>query len=271
MLLRIMSDLHLEFERFEIPSHPNDKNTVLILAGDIMPLKYTSPTGETLLTFLQECSDQFQEVLFVPGNHEFYGMVFDPNLTMLKQDIKTYELNNVHILTNNTFERDGIVFIGCTLWTDMTYNVTGLELMKYHATSAMADYNVIYAKEGQRLSPDDTINEFNRSIKYIQHVVRNPNNHNKQFVWITHHGISPKSISERYQRSSLNGAFITDLTDLIYDLEPLLVVHGHVHQAFEYNIGDTKVLVNPRGYPSENNTFNPHLTFQLNNMNNKRK
>lgn len=35
------------------------------------------------------------------------------------------------------------------------------------------------------------------------------------------------------------------------DWAPMLWVHGHTHEAFDYRIGNTRVIVNPRAYPNE--------------------
>ena len=38
---------------------------------------------------------------------------------------------------------------------------------------------------------------------------------------------------------------------LIIEMQPRLWVHGHTHEIFDYYIGTTRVLCNPRGYPHE--------------------
>ena len=54
-------------------------------------------------------------VIYVLGNHEFYGHAI-PDLTKtVKRDAKG---SHVHVLENNMFKLGGFVFLGCTLWTD---------------------------------------------------------------------------------------------------------------------------------------------------------
>ena len=65
---------------------------------------------------------------------------------------------------------------------------------------------------------------------------------------MTHHGISPLSIHERYRGDNLNWAFMSDLSQEILDHGPLLWVHGHTHDSFDYVLGKTRVVVNPYGY-----------------------
>ena len=83
--IREFSDLHLErfydlFDRTDgaftksellrlIPSLPTDKKTVLIIAGDLAPVRTISRLG----TFLELTVPRFQHVIYVMGNHEHYG------------------------------------------------------------------------------------------------------------------------------------------------------------------------------------------------------
>lgn len=70
MKIRIYSDIHQELHRedklFDIPLLDDDKNTVLILAGDIDYLKFG-------LELANRHSEQFKAVIYVPGNHEYYN------------------------------------------------------------------------------------------------------------------------------------------------------------------------------------------------------
>ena len=44
--------------------------------------------------------------------------------------------------------------------------------------------------------------------------------------------------------------------------QPRLWIHGHTHESFDYQIGKTRVVCNPRGYASieENHCFRPDYT-----------
>ncbi|HEY5915265.1 MAG TPA: hypothetical protein VJA21_32185 [Verrucomicrobiae bacterium] len=40
--------------------------------------------------------------------------------------------------------------------------------------------------------------------------------------------------------------------------------HGHIHYCCDYTLGKTRVLANPRGYPTESRTgFNPGLVAEV--------
>jgi hypothetical protein len=71
-------------------------------------------------------------------------------------------------------------------------------------------------------------------------------------IVVTHHAPSSKSVSPQYAGDPLTPAFVSDVEDLILAHQPRYWIHGHVHQSFNYRLGRTQVLCNPRGYGREN-------------------
>jgi Icc-related predicted phosphoesterase len=65
-------------------------------------------------------------------------------------------------------------------------------------------------------------------------------------VVLTHHAPHPGSVHERFAGSIINGAFISDLTELVEQAD--LWLHGHAHDSFDYRVGRCRVVCNPRGY-----------------------
>ena len=61
----------------------------------------------------------------------------------------------------------------------------------------------------------------------------------------------------------MNGAFVSDLSEVIERREPDLWVHGHVHDSFDYQVGRTRVVSNPKGYEHENPSFVPGLVVEV--------
>ena len=53
------------------------------------------------------------------------------------------------------------------------------------------------------------------------------------------------------------------MNDFILEHQPRLWIHGHTHESFDYEIGKTRVVCNPRGYASteENKEFRPDYTL----------
>ena len=81
-------------------------------------------------------------------------------------------------------------------------------------------------------------------------------------VVVTHHAPHPRSIAERFKASPVNGAFVSDLTSLLEN-GPTLWVHGHTHDSFDYRVGRTRVVCNPKGYETENPRFDPSLVVEV--------
>lgn len=70
-------------------------------------------------------------------------------------------------------------------------------------------------------------------------------------VVVTHHLPSSKSVAARYASNLLTPAFASDLDGLIAGDRVALWIHGHTHDAFDYEINGTRIVCNPRGYPGE--------------------
>jgi DNA repair exonuclease SbcCD nuclease subunit len=120
----------------------------------------------------------------------------------------------------------------------------------------IGDYFVIW-NHGRRLEPKDTITLHLRSLTNLEEFLAE--HKNEKVVVITHHGPSYLATPERFKRyRDTNGAFYSDLSELILDNPHILYwIHGHTHDPFEFDIGETKVLGNPRGYhKSESSAMN---------------
>ena len=47
----------------------------------------------------------------------------------------------------------------------------------------------------------------------------------------------------------MNGGYSSDLSQFILDNPQIkLWTHGHTHETFDYVIGETRIVCNPRGY-----------------------
>lgn len=270
MKISLVSDLHLENGYQELPG-----GEVLILAGDVSEVRdFKKEFHQTRLTdrkpgnlkwfdfFYHECA-KYDRVFYVMGNHEHYHGRFDKTYDELKSILP----NNVRLLEDEHEEYNGVLFVGSTLWTDCN---KGNPLTIHNVKYSMNDYRIIknhylntdiYCK----LTPEYTIGVHRKSRGYIQTTLQQ--NQHLPIVVITHHGPSFMSINEKYKnQSDLNGAYVSDLSDLILDHPNIKFwVHGHLHDAVDYMIGDTHVVSNPRGYFGYEDTsnFNPSFTFEI--------
>jgi predicted phosphohydrolase len=246
MLVRPFSDLHVEFwpsDRITriigqvVPPLSTDKETVAIIAGDLG----LAHRHETWLRVLDLLAKRFLAVIYVEGNHFFYDNNFFGRIHELRKSVSLPE--NVYFFENESVEINNILFIGATLWTDFQ----GKDHFKMqYARKSMSDFEVIRKPDGNVLKPEDTVDLFRESKDFIFNTLRNAGN--KKTIVVTHHGISPLSMHERYRGGSLAYAFISDLSREIIDCGPDLWVHGHTHDTCDYLLGKTRVIVNPYGY-----------------------
>jgi Icc-related predicted phosphoesterase len=253
MKIAVASDLHLEFGDLDFDN--SDGADVLILSGDILVVEdlrdydANNIMGEGTKSqrwhqFMQRCSERFPHVIYVLGNHEHYHGNFTRSYDRLKQRLAY--LLNVHVLECEVLVIDDITFIGGTLWTDMN---NGDALTMYHMRTMMNDFKVIWHEaKDRRFSAKDAFEEHFKTKQYISNIVAEQ--HDKKFVVCGHHAPSQLSVHPKYAHDQImNGGYYSDMSEFILDRPQIkLWTHGHTHHAFDYMIGSTRVVCNPRGY-----------------------
>ena len=247
MKIHILCDLHVEFGNF-VPAVVGAD--VVVLAGDV----HVKDRG------LQWIFDQNFKipVLYVLGNHEYYREKFPGLINKLKMGA---EGTNVHVLENDSVEIGGYRFFGCTLWSDMEL-LGDSHVASIAAADAMNDYRLIrHSKTYRRLSPKDTRMYHFRSVRKLTEFLKA--GEPERSIVVTHHAPSIQSIVDRYRTDPVSAAFASNMDDFILEHQPRLWIHGHIHESFDYEIGKTRVVCNPRGYaPIEiNKGFRPNYTL----------
>jgi Icc-related predicted phosphoesterase len=247
--IHILSDLHLEFAPYHPPAVEAD---VIILAGD-------THLGVRGVKWAREVFPD-KPVIYVAGNHEFYGEAYPTLSNKLRREV---EGSNVHVMENDAVRIGNVLFLGCTLWTDFAL-AGNSELARYEAAKSMSDYRKIrMAPSYRRLSPRDTYMWCIRSQSWLRDQFRDSGT--DQLVVVTHHAPSARSVPSEFARDTLSAAYASNLDDLVAESGAALWIHGHIHSACDYQIGATRVICNPRGYPDEPDTgFDPQLVVTLN-------
>ena len=202
-------------------------------------------TAERYREFLARCSAEFPHVIYIAGNHEFYHGKYPDAYNYLEEECQAF--NNVYFLEQGKKEIADVTFIGATLWTDMNDGDRTTLLM---VKEMMNDYRVIRHSNRNyaRLTPSDTVVRHKNTLKYIESVIKS--DPNKKYVVVGHHAPSKQSVKPRYAEDiEMNGAYSSDLGYFITN-HPQIVLwtHGHTHDQFDYYVGDTRVVCNPRGY-----------------------
>jgi hypothetical protein len=159
---------------------------------------------------------------------------------------------------------DDVTFIGGTLWTDMN---KGDPLTLHAVRDMMNDFRIIKKEEEgyTNLKPHDTVIRHRHMLGYIKSVVAE--RPDEKFVVCTHHSPSFQSVHEQYKTETLmNGAYHSDLSEFILDRPQIkLWTHGHTHHCFDYMIGETRVVCNPRGYEGyePDSGWNPNIVIEV--------
>ena len=258
MKVRVVSDLHLEFcDRGDgVPDLGS--GDVLILGGDILCAKHfkkDGPLRAVYTNFLKKCADNFARVLYIAGNHEHYGYNYEGTWNVIREALP----DGVELLEDSAVELGEWVFIGSTFWTDFR-GENALEMME--AAQCMNDYKSVRITHNYRkMCPDDTLGFHKASRKFLAGKLEEYENRK---VWVlTHHGPSYQSVHQMYRASGIaNGAYVTDLDEFIL-AHPQIKVwsHGHTHNSFDYEIGECRVICNPRGYYTGVNSNNLNHDF----------
>lgn len=262
MLIRLVSDLHCEFGMFDLPELPEDKDTVLILAGDIGVVKRMK---STILTYLDEYAERFKDVIYIMGNHESYkGSV--TNSLQKVQDAISHD--NVHVLENDVVTIDDVAFVCATMWASYD-NANPMTILE--AETGMNDHKIIRCGKNiddayhYKFKAHDAYSLFLQSKDFIFDAIDIEKTLNRKICVVTHHAPSFKSIAEEFKGNKLNGVYASQLDEDIINTRPDVWIHGHVHLSFDYMIENTRVLCNPRGYAriKLNPDFNPRLRIDL--------
>lgn len=263
MKLALASDLHLEFGDITLPNTHGAK--VLILSGDILLAEvlhnhtidkttgqvfgYNLSINQSLAvrfrSFLRHVSEEYEYIIYVLGNHEYYSGKYPDAVKWLQDEFKNYK--NIHLLEHSHIEIEGVTFVGGTLWTSMN-NSDPMTLQIIRGT--MNDFNLIRNSEEnyRKFSPSDAVRNHVKAVDYIKQIVES--DPSKRYVVVGHHGPTPLSINPIYKSDyHMNGGYASDLSQFIIDHPQIkLWTAGHTHSPHRYYMGETLVACNPRGY-----------------------
>jgi hypothetical protein len=264
MKVRVLSDLHLEFSNWRPPEVDAD---VVVLAGDIH-------RGLKGIAWARKYF-RITPVIYVPGNHEYYGRELIEHLEALRASGRKH---GVDVLDGNELVIDGVRFLGATGWTDYALYGDGPAIIRamFGAVRGMEDHQVI--RYGARaLHPNDLLAIHRERVAWLERRLAAP--FPGPTVVITHHAPSRRSVARQFDGSLLTPSFASDLTRLMglprvprmmtdaipAPVTPTLWVHGHMHQSYDYVECDTRVVCNPRGYmPYEPNPdFDPEMIVEV--------
>lgn len=223
MKVFVLSDLHLKhypetFNEQFAESLPEAQ--VLCLCGD-----YGEANPKFLVDFMQKVHHKYEKILFVMGNHDFWGSDF----RRAEARFAKHGVSNARMLNNSSVNIDGVDFFGGTLW----YPKLGWP------DAIWCDEK--YIPEGKKHILKRSAS-FKKALRAME---------SKKLVVMSHHLPSFSCVSPKYAGSSTNKFFVNDCEDIIEDVRPTHWFHGHTHEFVNTSVEGAKIVCNPRGYFGE--------------------
>ncbi|WP_279481802.1 metallophosphoesterase [Aureimonas sp. SK2] len=255
MRLWIRSDLHCPLDDLQFLHSACPAHDVQVIAGD------TNYGLRRTIEAIDKVAPM--PVVFVAGNHEFYHRQLDQELAeaRLAADVS----RSVFFLERQQWIHAGVRFLGATLWTDFRlYGFDARSLSMQHAREGSPDFQLIRRRIDDReiaFTPEHAASIFQSTIAWLDARFAEP--FDGPTVVVTHHVPSKRSIDPRFAGDPLTPCYVSDLSAQIERWQPDLWIHGHVHTAFDYSIGRTRVVCNPRGFDAEQTGYDHSLVIEI--------
>jgi predicted phosphodiesterase len=261
MRILILSDLHLDFAPFKTKGRLGRDADLVVLAGDI---------AESIKG-IKWARHSFPDkrIVYVGGNHEYYEGHFDSTLDEMRAAAKARAID---FLEDDEISINGVRILGCTLWVDFDYfgrdqreaSMAAYEKGLYDCEVIRAgDSSIEYSPaRSPKLTPQLVLERHEKSPRWLGSKLSNTT---AKTLVVTHHAPTPQSVVERFRSDPLTPGFVSLLpVDLIQRAD--IWVHGHMHDSLDHVVDQggakrTRVVCNPRGYPTlgafENPRFEP--------------
>jgi len=245
-----MSDLHLEAQDF--PVHL-DRGDVLIIAGDLCHARvfeapaddgYARQQRERVLRFVDLARAKFTRIVFVPGNHDHYDGIFDDTAAIIRRRFPDFI-----VLDGQSADIGGVLLFGATLWSD--FEGRDPDAMK-RAQKGCGEFFFVKRRAAagdptlSRFRPPDALAAFDRDLAALKAFCVAAAG--KRPVIITHHAPSKAGLNPAFVGNGLDGAYASDLDDLVASSGAAAWIHGHTHLRRKYRIDDVDVLSNCLGF-----------------------
>jgi hypothetical protein len=256
-----VSDLHFENSSEQPVFVKPDDADILVIAGDV---HYAEKAADWLR---KQQNSVGLPVVFVAGNHEFYRRETtepgDPIPTIFeaiewlrnefRDDDEIYFLENDAVILG-----DNVRIAGATMWTDFLLEGEACRKINIeYAADFMFDYRKIYFGGRRGLCPDDTIAMHSGTRRFFSELLDDP--HDGATVFVTHHAPHPKCCKIDDPNAFLNAAYACDMSDLMLRGDgPDAWFHGHFHRSVDFEIGNCRVMSNPKGRPRHHSARCPY-------------
>jgi predicted MPP superfamily phosphohydrolase len=266
--VHVASDLHVELQTrdaikdaraYAWPLAPHED---LFLAGDVGRV-----TDGSFLRALAHVAQRFRHVYVVLGNHEYYN-----SARRSMAEIESIAAAQVGVISNvtllqrgRTTTAEGVVVLGCTLWTPLLdapcadvraieAAVSDFKRIWVPSTSEDVGTRGFHGGSTRRLCARDVDAFFRRDRDWLLkelHVVRE---RNERVIVLTHHGPHPLCNPPEYATSGLQAAFVCGSADDV-PMSPdhvLVAISGHTHGRGDLRApSGVRLVAHCQGYAGE--------------------
>ena len=275
-MFKLVSDIHLELGGVHaLHRHPcttlltSHGATTLILAGDC-----GKPVTPVFTSFLTRASAAFQQILIVPGNHEYYNGTKEDVDTAMETWIDELNTqvghNKVILLNHNTtvyIPDKNIRILGCTLWSHIPD-----EALR-DVQHGLNDFRMIgtcnqTSKTPRRITTSDYNAWHQTDLAWLKREIKSATERNERIIVVTHHPPTFEQTSAEEFRNSDNlmrFAFASDLEDFLGG-NVVCWCYGHTHFSNDMVFRGTRVVSNQAGYLAErggNKNWNPRKVIVI--------
>ncbi|WVX87578.1 metallo-phosphoesterase [Vibrio phage EniLVp02] len=221
MKVYYVSDLHNDKRVGNILAfHPGDSDGVLVVAGDLNE-RGQSPQD------LDEVAHRWRAIIFVPGNHDWFGLSLNDADKLLPKKSNVFLLNRTGVVI------DDVEFVGCTLWSDANRHGT--------IWSCTSDARMINGITAEQISARHW-----GDVKFINKIQSSPKLAYTRIL-VTHQAIHEASLDPRYDGDPSNPLYAINRPELLIGFD--YHIHGHIHKVSDYGTEHgCRVLCNPSGY-----------------------
>lgn len=291
MKVQIISDIHLEYYNknfcdFKSIIKPEKDCKILFLAGDIGHIEHS-----TFRPFMDYVSENWNEIYYVCGNHEFYQT--DTNINNCKTieeleyeyDELFLEYWNIYYLHNNYNPETQVVYYIWDEETGILYFILGNTAWSFYNNSntsniILNDFNYIYTTNNNlKQTTIDTTYSLNKHFKCLNNLKLSFNDNKKEdsFKWDKIH-----KIEDKYADKIKDVKFIclthfpfgnfNKVSHCDYHNQPVVLkdyfcnniekykkylnmyqifIAGHTHYSYDYEEFHTRFISNQNGYNDE--------------------
>ncbi len=234
---QLCSDLHLEL-RTDFPRILPLKK-ILVLAGDIGHIQ-----SQVFRDFIQYTSENWEHVIFVPGNREFYHT--KRSYDALWSDYVSFmnSFTNVYFTDGTAVEIDDFVYYGATMWSPS------------NGTGKIRQFD-------QKIASWDHLTSLHEFLKLYAHHPRK--------VIVTHFPIlrDLRVIPPQFHDQSPEKMryFACDWIKFLNLAGVKAICSGHTHQSFDFFLDEKNVrlMSNQLGFPDDDlvdSGWKPNLLFE---------